>query len=126
MRRGEIVLIDLPSPDTLDPSHVQAGRRPGVVIQVNAATNTLRTVVVIPLTSRLRARRFPFAVEINPTILNGLAQASVALPHQVFTADDGDVIETIGELDPVDLERVENAIAGLMGLGSRASASEEE
>ena len=119
MRKGDVVYLKAPPPDRQNPSRVQAGSRPAVIVQNDSAITALHTVVLVPLTGRLKAKRFPDAVVVMPTVLNGLSQASVALIHQITTVDKQTVDRAIGELDSADLERVELAIANFLELPGR-------
>lgn len=116
MKRGDVVYVAIPPPDPDNPSHVQAGQRPAVVVQAHSATDALQTVIVVPLTSRLRARRFPGSIEVAPSILNGLDQRSVALVHQITTIDQSNVERQVGELDSADLGRLDEALVEHLGL----------
>ena len=116
MERGDVVFLQVPPPDRAKLSRVQAGARPAVILQSSAATKSLQTIVVVPFTARLKARRFPSAVVVQPSLNNGLARASVALVHQVTTVDQGLVRNRVGQLDPADLERVEIGLSDFLGL----------
>lgn len=116
MERGDVVFLTVPPPDPVHPTRVQAGARPAVILQELASTQSLQTIVVAPLTSRLKASRFPSAVVVQPTVNNGLNRTSVVLVHQITTVDKSIITSRIGELDPVDLERVELALVDFLGL----------
>jgi mRNA-degrading endonuclease toxin of MazEF toxin-antitoxin module len=62
MKRGDIVRVELPAP--AGPSgREQFGVRPAIVVQrFPSASNTGGTVLVVPLTSTLSARRFQGSV----------------------------------------------------------------
>ena len=116
MERGDVVFLRVPPPDPAHPTRVQAGPRPAVILQELASTQSLQTIVVAPLTSRLKASRFPSAVVVQPTLNNGLHKRSVVLVHQITTVDKSMIERRIGELDPADLERVELGLADFLGL----------
>jgi mRNA-degrading endonuclease toxin of MazEF toxin-antitoxin module len=123
MKRGDVAWLNLPPVGPATPTHVQAGRRPAVVVQADTAeiriptgTAPLPTVVVVPLTSKLKASRFPGAVEIVSAPGNGLAQTSVAIPHQVITVNRADLSGPIGSLDPADLSRLDEGLRSLLAL----------
>jgi mRNA-degrading endonuclease toxin of MazEF toxin-antitoxin module len=75
MTKGEVWRIRLPPAA----GHTQAGERPAVIVQNDAYTTTLPTVLVVPLTGTLAAARFPGTVTIQPDARNGLTIPSVAL-----------------------------------------------
>lgn len=118
MNKGDVVLIKLPPPDPQNPTHVQAGTRPAIVVQHGSDVDRLATVAVVPLTSRVRARRFPNSVEIRPDEgTNNLNARSVALVHQITTVDRRrDVDRTIGSLSAKDLGRLDSALTSFLGL----------
>ena len=76
----------------------QAGRRPAVVVQSEAACTALPTTLVIPLTSQQDALRFPGTVLIDPTPDNGLPRISVALVFQLTVVDWRFVSSKIGRV----------------------------
>jgi mRNA-degrading endonuclease toxin of MazEF toxin-antitoxin module len=65
----------------------QAGRRPAIIVQGTEATRRLPTVLVVPLTTREDALRFPGTVLVEPDENNGLRQPSVALVFQLTVID---------------------------------------
>jgi len=74
MKRGEIVYVNLP----LNPgSRVQGGRRPAVLVIANTAVQGNPLAMIVPLTSKLAAERFPFTLRIEPTDQNGLIETSI-------------------------------------------------
>ena len=111
--RGEVWLADL-GPTT--GSHVQLGRQPVVVLQIDDLL-PLNTVVVIPLTTDLKRAEF----QHNVLILAGEAgqdSASVALCHHVRAVDRHALIHKIGDLTPERLGEVEAAVRFVLGLPS--------
>lgn len=83
MKPGDVVWVDLPSIK----GHAQSGRRPAIVVQNEAATMSLPTVLIVPLTTRQDALRFPGTVLIEHTPDNGLRRLSVALVFQMAALD---------------------------------------
>jgi len=104
IRQGEIYLLDLQpswlicpfckmqfSPDLICPncgknistSQVQTGKRPVIVIQRDGLNNLFETILIVPLTSNLKALRFKGAVEILADKQNGLRADSAALVFQL-------------------------------------------
>ena len=114
--RGDVVFVNLPPPRT-PPSHVQAGRRPAVVLHSPVSQGQLPVTLVVPGTSNRHAQRFPHTVLVTPTAENGLASETVFLCFQVMPADKG-IVETppIGKLAPEDLQRVEVGVREALGL----------
>jgi mRNA-degrading endonuclease toxin of MazEF toxin-antitoxin module len=68
MKKGEVRRVSLPSA----PGHIQGGIRPGVILQEDQGTRSLRTVLVVPFTSNRVTLRFPGTVAVQPDGQNGL------------------------------------------------------
>jgi mRNA interferase MazF len=94
----------------------QRGRRPVIVWQDTIAFSGLPTVLVIPLTSRLDTLRFPGTLLVQPTSMNGLATASVALVFQLGACEVRRVEGVIGHLDDADLLRIQDLARRLQAL----------
>jgi mRNA interferase MazF len=109
---GDVFWADLPPAN----GHEQSGRRPVVIFQDTAAFS-LPTVLVIPMTSKMSARRFPGGVLIQPTASNGLTSPSIALVFQLQVCDVPRIDESpIGHLDDPDLQAVQAMAKRLMKL----------
>ena len=102
MRKGEIWRIRLP--DTL--GHKQTGERPAVIVQNNALTASLPTILVVPFTSKLKASRFPGTFLVQPDATNGLILPSVALVFQLGAQDKQDFVQHLGDLDAKTLDQI--------------------
>ena len=50
-QRGDVVIIDVPM---LANSHIQAGKRPWVVVQNNVGNQFSSTSIVVPLTTKIK------------------------------------------------------------------------
>jgi len=115
MTRGDIVRVQLPRP--AGPSGTeQFGTRPAIVAQDDAASKSLSTTMIVPLTSRLEATRFPGSFRILPTQTNGLAVESVVLTHQLRAIDRGRIQEVIGRLTDDDRAILESEMRALLSL----------
>ena len=71
MNHGDVYWVDLPDRGGRE----QRGRRPAIIWQDTSAFAQLPTALIIPLTSRLDALRFPATCRIDPTPANGLSNA---------------------------------------------------
>ncbi|MBP0020526.1 MAG: type II toxin-antitoxin system PemK/MazF family toxin [Cyanobacteria bacterium SBLK] len=79
MARGDVLLVSLPESDRRE----ETGNRPAIAVQ--AAIPTSPMLMVVPLTSSMKALRFPFSVQIEPSDRNGLTVTSVAMVfHQTL------------------------------------------
>lgn len=84
-------LIELPKSQTKE----QIGIRPGLIL----CTPLKSMPIIIPLTSNLKAKRFPFTVSIKPNHINGLESESICLLFQLRAIDQSRIIKYIGEID---------------------------
>ena len=115
MNRGDVVRVELPRPAG-PPGREQFGSRPAIVLQHDGDIASLPTVLIVPLTSRLAAIRFPGAFTVSPTGVNGLDVESVVLTHQLRAIDRGCIRGVIGRLDSNDLAKLESQTRSLLGL----------
>lgn len=93
--------------------HAQAGPRPAIIV---AEVPEARSAVVVPMTRTLARTRFPFTFVVEPTARNGLRDRGVALVFQVRYVDRGFLRNKIGNLDKIDVERLDALLADLMKL----------
>ena len=110
MKQGEIYWVELGEAR----GHQQAGRRPAIVVQSEATTQIVPTVLMIPLTTRLDTLRFPGTVLIEPDPQNGLKRLSVALVFQLTAVDTRFVRERLGQLSAEKLEEILRALSELL------------
>jgi mRNA-degrading endonuclease toxin of MazEF toxin-antitoxin module len=61
MARGDVLLVGLPSAGIRE----QSGRRPAVAVQTDVRGDPM--LIIAPVTSNLRALRFPFTVRVEPS-----------------------------------------------------------
>jgi mRNA interferase MazF len=110
MKQGEVWRVDLPH----GLGHVQAGQRPAVIIQNDAATARLKTTLIVPLTSNVTATRFPGTVLIQPTPENGLTMPSVALVFQTRAVDLRALLSPLGTVDDATLDEIRRELVRLV------------
>lgn len=94
MTVGDIFWVEFP----VRGGRAQAGRRPAVVIQSTAASESLPTVLLVPLTSQQDALRFPGTVLVEASVDNGLRRASIALVFQLTAVDKRFLAEHLGQV----------------------------
>lgn len=111
MQEGEIYFVEIPASD----GHEQAGQRPAIVIQ-SSGMNQLPTVLIIPLTSRMKAIGFPFTLLIEPDGSNNLDVDSVALVFQLRAIDKKRLKNRLGKISEAKLNLIKQEICELMGL----------
>ncbi len=112
MARGDVLWIELPPP-LGGAGREQAGRRPGIAIQVDDSTPTL---VIVPITSQLSAERFPHTVRIDPSPENGLSRSSVLLVFQIRALDRARIQSRVGHLEDRYLAEMDKVLKRMLGL----------
>jgi mRNA interferase MazF len=108
---GDIHWVQLPAAN----GYEQRGRRPAVILQDEHYAGGLPVVLVVPLTTARAALRFVGTILIQPTVENGLRQASVALVFQVRAIDRRRVQERIGNVSAEVLHEMFAELDKLMG-----------
>jgi len=115
MARGDIWEVWFPAPASGGEGHEQIGRRPALVIEVDAE-RPLSTVMVVPMTSNLRALSVPYTFEVAPSPENGLQERSVALVMQLRAIDRKRLQRKLGRLEPHYMTVLEGEVKHLLGL----------
>ena len=110
--RGDVYWADL------DPQKgsEQGGRRPAVVVQIEAFNRTGNTLLVVPFTTNLKRAKLPSSVFVTGSQSNGLTQDSVALCHQVRVIDKSGVKTRLGTLEADSFREIEKALRMILGL----------
>jgi len=101
MARGDVLLIRLPDSDQRE----EKGTRPAIAVQTDTAISPM--LMVIPITSSLGAKRFPFTVKLDPSEANGLTLPSIALVFQLRAIDPKRIVRKIGELEAEYLAQID-------------------
>lgn len=115
MKRGEIVLVDLPA-SAGSAGREQIGTRPALIVHSDASNEQLPVVMVIPFTSQLGAQRYPHTILIQPDEQNGLSVPSVLMVFQLRALDKTRIVRSIGMLKSSLLVTVENELRQLLDL----------
>jgi len=106
MKSGEIWLVEL-----IDiKGNEQNGLRPALVL----ADTITNMVVILPLTSNLKALKFPYTLAINSSKKNGLSVNSVILVFQIRAIDKSRLIRKLGFLDKSVLGEIKDIIVALL------------
>lgn len=111
MQEGDIYLVEIP----LSGGHEQAGLRPAIIVQA-ANLGKLPTVLIVPLTSKLKAADFDFTFILEPDKFNNLVASSVALVFQLRAIDKRRLKNKIGRIGLVKLELLKQNLKEIMGL----------
>jgi mRNA interferase MazF len=112
MKEGEIYRVEIP----VSGGREQAGLRPVIIAQA-AGTEKLPTVLVVPLTSKIKAASFPFTFLLEPDHSNNLSAVSVALVFQLRAIDKKRIKSKIGRLTPDQHKILKDKLKEIMGLG---------
>lgn len=110
MDSGDIHWVNFPS----GAGRAQAGRRPAVTLQ-SAKHARLPTAILVPLTSKQDALRFPGTVLIEPDGDNGLSIPSIALVFQITAVDRQFIGNRTGRISVETLQDILNAIDEFIG-----------
>ena len=109
--KGQVVMVELTSTE----ANVQRGLRPVIVIQNNIGNKFSPTLIVAPLTSRIKRDMVTHA-KLYPTIENGLSVASTALLEQIQTISKDSVKRVLGVLNDVEMKLINKAIVASLAL----------
>lgn len=112
IKRGEIYWVDW------DPARgsEQAGRRPALIVQTNAANTNPRypnTIVVAVSTS---GRAIATHVPLTPSTQNGLPMPSFVKCEQLFTLSKSRLHSRLGQVEPAELAQVDAALRQSLDL----------
>ena len=112
MARGDVLIIELPSSGGRE----QAGRRPAIAVQADSTDSQLPTLMIVPITSKLNAQRFPHTILVDPSQTNGLTSPSVLLVFQLRAIDRQRIQKKIGELEQYYLDQLDIEMQNLLNL----------
>lgn len=112
LTRGDIHWVEFPKPKD-HPSREQYGIRPALIIQNESTYHFLPTVIVVPITSKLKTARIAGTHVIVQTAENGLPYTSVALVFQTRAIDRARIKQRVGILALPDLRAIENLLANI-------------
>lgn len=108
--RGEIYVANL-SPYI---GSEQGGTRPVIILQNNLGNIYSPTLIVAPLTSRLKKKEIPTHYLIED--MEALKENSLVLLEQIKTIDKQRVGEYIGKIPDHDMKSIEKAITISLGF----------
>jgi mRNA interferase MazF len=106
VQRGDIWVVDW-SPGR---GSEQAGMRPALIVQTDAANRNPHYPNTIVLTVSTKGREVPFHVSVAPSEENGLQEASFVKCEQILTISKERLICCVGRLENERLEMVAAAI----------------
>ncbi|GGE23949.1 mRNA interferase PemK [Aureimonas endophytica] len=107
MKRGDVVTVSLPG---------DAGKpRPAVIVQTDVLTETIRTVLLCPISSYSSDPSI-FRVTLEPTLENGLRLPSEIMVDKLQAANRSKIGQIIGRLDDDNLRRLARSLTITLGL----------
>ena len=112
IKRGDIYYADL-SPVV---GSEQGGIRPVLIVQNDVGNKYSPTVIAAAITSQKYKNSLPTHIRVNVDGC-GLAKDSIVLLEQVRTIDKRRLKERMGNLDDVDMDRIDKALSVSFGLG---------
>jgi mRNA interferase MazF len=111
MQAGDIYLVEIPPSGGRE----QTGLRPAIIAQT-VDPERLPTILIVPLTSKVKAADFPFTLSVEPDPLNNLDAVSVALIFQLRAIDKRRVKNKIGKVTETKLLVLKEELRRIMGL----------
>ena len=111
VRRGEIYYADL-SPVV---GSEQGGIRPVLIVQNDVGNKFSPTVIAAAITSQRFKTSLPTHIQVDAQDC-GLSKDSIVLLEQVRTIDKRRLKEKMGNLDEVDMNRVNRALSVSLGI----------
>ncbi len=119
-RRGDLFWLDW-SPGR---GSEQAGKRPALVVQTDAANRVERypNTIVVPVSTS--GKPVPFHVRIQPDVGNGLREVSFAKCEQIMTVSRDRLDVRLGCLSAADMNRVDDALCKVLGLARYRGGTE--
>jgi mRNA interferase MazF len=97
IRRGDVVVLDFPFPDT-----GQSKIRPALVVQNDRDNQKLRKTIIAMITSNLRRKGDPSHLFVDPNIpegaSSGLSFPSLVSCNNLFTIAQNSIQQVIGHL----------------------------
>ena len=93
----------------------QGGIRPVLIIQNDVGNKYSPTVIAAAITSQTNKNKLPTHIN-TPSKEYGLMKDSVILAEQIRTIDKSRLKEKIGQIDPMTMNEVNNALGVSFGL----------
>ena len=99
--------------------HIQAGRRPCIVISCDKANGKSPVYTVIPVTTKMRKDYIPVHFNIEPSEIKGfLRHTTMFLPEQLVTINEEQIIQTAGMTVSTDaIKKVDAMLVRQLQIG---------
>ena len=115
MKRGEIFYANLGKGNK---TSVQSGVRPVLIIQNDIGNKHSSTVIVAPLTSKIKKVELPTHIILTKDKNNGLEFNSVVLLEQIQTISIKSIYYKIGEICNNDLININQGLKISLGINT--------
>ncbi|MEI6205622.1 MAG: type II toxin-antitoxin system PemK/MazF family toxin [Desulfuromonadales bacterium] len=112
-KRGEIWLLDW-SPSR---GSEQAGFRPALIIQTDAANSNPGYPNTIVLAVSTKGKQVPFHVILKPDSINGLTEVSFVKCEQVLTIAKERLVKKLGVIGIEELRKITQAVRLVLEVG---------
>ena len=112
-KRGEIWLLDW-SPSR---GSEQAGFRPALIIQTDAANSNPNYPNTIVLAVSTKGKPIPFHVPLKPNSINGLTEVSFVKCEQILTVAKERLVKKLGIIDEGELQQISRAVRLVLEVG---------
>lgn len=111
MNRGDIYFVDFSTPVGVE----MGGARPVIIISSNDDNMVTPTILVAPLTSKLRGNLLPTHVRINAG-QGGVEKDSLVLLEQIRAIDKRRLMYKVGSLEVETMAQVFESLKAFIGL----------
>ena len=115
MKRGDIVLVDLPELVS-GTGHEQTGTRPSLIVHNDTTSQILSVIMMIPFTSRVSSQKFPHTIAVQPSVKNSLNAPYFLMIFQLRAIDKRRIVKKIGQLEESIMNQVDEEMKRLLGL----------
>jgi len=108
MKQGDIYDI------YLDPTigSEQKGRRPAIILSGTGINAFLKTVIVVPLTTKIK--QYHDNLILEPTVINGLNKVSEALPIHIRAIDKKRLKRKLGKISSSEIEILKGSLSKIL------------
>lgn len=97
-------------------THIQVGIRPVVILQNDIGNIYSDTIIIAPVTSKMKKIQQPTHIEILKDMTNGLENDSIVLLEQIRTIDKNQLLSKIGVVSEQDLHNINNGLIASFDL----------
>lgn len=107
MNRGDIFYADL---GNITNTNIQTGIRPVLIVSNNECNKYSPTIIIAPLTSKIKRVDLPIHIKLTKDEENGLELNSIVLLEQIRTIDKKQLLTKIGAVCKNDLINIDRAL----------------